>query len=74
MIVKREPDGRMRGIGPLDPMADPGRDQDPVAGSELSRLRLAVDEKPCPALQQHDPLGMGLIVPRARWRRLARKD
>src|SRR6202044_3658505 len=72
--VHGEPDGRLVGVGPLDAMADVGRDLEVAAGRQDSRLLPALDPHARRAAQHDHPFRPVLVVPKAGRARLPGRD
>ena len=59
--MNRQPDRRLIGRRPLDPVPFVRRNVDEIAGLHLERLILETQR--CRSLQQHNPFMLLLIVP-----------
>ena len=61
-------------LGPVDAVADAGRNLQPVAGPQLEALVALLEAQHGGAGEQHDELVVGLVVPEAGGARLAGRD
>src|SRR5690242_8528803 len=65
-VMHGEPDRRPVRIGPFDPMALTGGDEDEIAGAEAERFGLVLEPEHRRALEQEDPFAKLLVVPEIR--------
>src|SRR5439155_19374132 len=73
-VEYREPHGRLRRVGPVDPVLPVRRDLDPVAGADQARLCFVGKTYPRRAGEQQYPFGLGLVVPETGRAGLAERD
>src|SRR6266404_753114 len=62
-VEYREPDGRHRRVGPVDPVATVRGDIEPVAGTENAGVGLVLEPQPCGAGEDQYPFALRLIIP-----------
>jgi hypothetical protein len=72
--MEREPDGRLRRVGPLDAVAAARRNQEVIARAQRDRRGVALEAEAGAAAQQDDPLVAVLLVPAPGRRRVAPRD
>lgn len=62
--MESEPDAVLAGICPLYAMPAMGRKPEAVPGRHVNEVALTLDAKAGAALDQQDPLILGLVIPR----------